>query len=80
MNRYSLGDRSKDLHYGADGSLTLYVSHAPPAAALRSNWLPAPEGRYVVVARVYGPSPAAMNGQWKLPPLVPAQRASESSQ
>ncbi len=42
INRYSLGDRSKDLHYGADGSLTLYVSHAPPAAGMRTNWLPAP--------------------------------------
>ncbi len=79
INRYSLGDRSKDLHYGADGSLTLYVSHAPPAAGMRTNWLPAPEGRYAVVARVYGPSPAAMNGQWKLPPLVAAQGATETS-
>ena len=80
INRYSIGDRTKDLHYGEDGSLTLYVSHAPPSAEMRANWLPAPEGRYVVVARIYGPSPAAMNGQWKLPPLVPAQGATEASQ
>jgi hypothetical protein len=25
-------------------------------AEAKSNWLPAPEGPYVIVARVYGPS------------------------
>jgi hypothetical protein len=38
---------------------------------MRANWLPAPDGEYVVVARIYGPTATAMNGQWKLPPLLP---------
>ena len=70
INRYSVGDRTKGLHYGHDGSLTLYVSHAEPSGGeMKANWLPAPEGRYVVVARVYGPKPQAIKGEWKLPPL-----------
>lgn len=75
ISRYSIGDRTKGLQFGGDGSLTLYVSHATPPEDRRPNWLPAPEGEYVIVARVYGPEPDAINGKWKLPTLQisPAQ-------
>jgi hypothetical protein len=43
------------LHYGKDGSLALYVSHAAQSGDMRPNWLPAPEGEYVIFARIYGP-------------------------
>jgi hypothetical protein len=69
IDRYSIGDRDKDVRYGPDGSLTIYISNAPPSGDKKANWLPAPKGRYVIVARVYGPSPAAISGKWKLPPL-----------
>ena len=72
LKRYSIGDRTKGLQRDADGGLTLYVGHASPGADKESNWLPAPEGRYSAVARIYGPSKAAMDGTWKLPPLTPA--------
>lgn len=72
IERYSIGDRTKGLKYGADGSLTLYVSHGPPASQdAKANWLPAPAGKYSLVARIYGPKPALMSGAWKLPPLQP---------
>jgi hypothetical protein len=69
MDRYSVGDRTKALRFGKDGSLTLYVSHTEPPEEKRSNWLPAPAGAYVVVARLYGPKPEAIDGRWTLPPL-----------
>jgi hypothetical protein len=72
LKRYSIGDRTKGLVYGKDGSLTIYVGNASPGADKESNWLPAPAARCSLVARVYGPSKAAMTGQWKLPPLQPA--------
>ena len=68
-NRYSIGDRTKGLVYGADGSLTIYVGSTSPGKDKESNWLPAPAAKYSLVARVYGPSEAAMTGQWQLPPL-----------
>jgi hypothetical protein len=71
INRYSIGDRTKGLVYGKDGSLTIYVSNTPPAKDKESNWLPAPAAKYSLVARVYGPSEAAMTGKWNLPPLQP---------
>ena len=71
LKRYSIGDRTPGLKRDADGGLTLYVGHASPGPDKESNWLPAPAAKYSVVARIYGPSEAAMNGAWKLPPLVP---------
>jgi hypothetical protein len=71
INRYSIGDRTKGLVYGKDRSLTIYVSNVSPGADKESNWLPAPPTKYSPVARVYGPSRAAMTGKWKLPPLQP---------
>lgn len=70
IERYSIGDRTKGLKYGADGSLILTVSHEPSAGNdAKANWLPAPAGKYSLVARVYGPKSELMNGSWKLPPL-----------
>ena len=69
INRYSIGDRTKGLQYGKDGSLTIYVSNASPGKEKESNWLPAPAAKCSLVARVYGPSQAAMTGSWKLPSL-----------
>ena len=73
INRYSIGDRTKGLKYGPDGSLTLYVGHESPGKDEESNWLPAPAGKYSLVARVYGPGPSLMDGSWKLPSLQPAK-------
>ncbi len=43
LNRYSIGDRTKGLAYGKDGSLTIYVSNTSPGKDKESNWLPAPD-------------------------------------
>ena len=71
LKRYSIGDRTAGLKRDADGGLTIYIGHASPGADKESNWLPTPDGPYSAVGRVYGPSEAAMNGSWKLPPLTP---------
>lgn len=67
IQRYAIGDRTPGLKRGKDGSLTLYVQHANPGKDKESNWLPAPEGRFNIVARFYGPKPQVLNGTWKLP-------------
>jgi hypothetical protein len=68
IHRYSIGDRTAGLVYGADGSLEIQVQNREPAKG-KSNWLPAPEGRYQLVLRTYQPKPALFNGSYKLPPL-----------
>ena len=67
LNRYAIGDRTKGLKYDSDGGLTLVVSHKPPAAAKRSNWLPAPAGSFSLYLRLYEPKAAARVRSWKPP-------------
>jgi hypothetical protein len=47
---------------------TTMTHHLDPPA----NWLPAPDGPFTVVIRVYGPSAAVLDGDWRPPPLDPA--------
>jgi hypothetical protein len=68
INRYSIGDRTAGLVYGADGSLEIQVQNQSPERG-NSNWLPAPVGPYSLVLRTYQPRPALFNGSYKLPPL-----------
>jgi hypothetical protein len=46
-----------------DGSLTLYVQKDSPGAGKESNWLPAPDGPFYSIMRIYMPQPAAFSGQ-----------------
>jgi hypothetical protein len=67
--RYSLGTKNKDLQNGPDGSLTIYVSTAPPSQDKMTNWLPAPKGDFSLYIRTYWPEDAILNGTWT-PPAV----------
>jgi hypothetical protein len=52
-----------------DGGITLYVQNDSPGKDKESNWLPAPNGPFFSVMRLYWPKPTALNGEWKAPPL-----------
>lgn len=70
IDRYSIGERTGGLHYGSDGSLTIYIQHGEPdEPEARANWLPAPREKFYMTLRLYGPSPAAVTGAWT-PPTV----------
>ncbi|MFD0571574.1 DUF1254 domain-containing protein [Kitasatospora gansuensis] len=71
LQRYSIGDRTPGLVYDPDGGLTLHVRHKRPADAdHNANWLPAPDGPFTVVIRLYGPDQAVLDGSWTLPVLA----------
>ena len=53
-----------------DGSLTFYIQKESPGKELEANWLPAPDGPFYVVMRLYGPQKEALEGKWVNPPLV----------
>lgn len=72
LKRYLLNSTTlKSYKYGPDGSLTLYLSHPNPGPAKQSNWLPAPDGPFYSVLRVYMPGDEVINGTWKKPQLQP---------
>ena len=69
IDRYSIGDRSPQLRYDEHG-LTLRLSAAPPAdAATQSNWLPAPDGLFYIILRIYIPGAAHLEQRFHYPPI-----------
>ncbi len=70
INRYLINSPMlPQLKRDADGGLTLYIQHESPGKPLESNWLPAPEGDFVMAMRLYWPKPEAVEGKWQAPPL-----------
>jgi len=56
-----------DLVTEADGSTSIYLSATKPEGNKARNWLPAPEGPFMVVLRVYNPEASVLDGTWKQP-------------
>jgi hypothetical protein len=74
INRYLINSPMlPDLKRNADGSITIYIQHESPGKDKESNWLPAPNGPFFFVNRLYMPKPEAFNGTWKPVPLVRVQ-------
>ena len=75
LKRYLLNSTTLDSYkFGADGSLTLYVSHNDPGAPKQSNWLPAPDGPFYCIFRVYMPGDTVIDGTWKKPQMQPTSK------
>jgi hypothetical protein len=73
INRFSVGTKNKDLKFGSDGSLTIYVqAEAPADSAQRANWLPAPKGDFSLYVRAYWPKAAITDGSWAPPAVLKA--------
>ncbi|MBX7042121.1 MAG: DUF1254 domain-containing protein [Ignavibacteria bacterium] len=73
INRYLINSPMMEkLRKDPDGGLTIYVQKESPGPDLESNWLPAPEGPFTCVLRLYWPKEEALNGSWKMPPMVKA--------
>ena len=70
IDRYSFGDRTKGAVYGDDGSIEIFLQPEEPSDPReRANWLPAPKGRFYLVARHYSPRGPILTGDW-VPPAI----------
>lgn len=70
INRYSIGDRTEGLQYGADGSLTLYLQAEAPEGAAQANWLPVKKGQpFWLIVRAYEPQGTIREMKWDGPLL-----------
>ncbi len=71
LNRYTLSARNK-FTTNADGSVDLYLQRDNPGGDKEANWLPAPDGRFILMMRLYWPKetpPSIIDGSWKIPPV-----------
>lgn len=70
LNRYLINSRmlaNGQLHV-AEGSLTIHVQKASPQEAeAQKNWLPAPDGPFVLILRLYLPGKEAISNKWQRP-------------
>lgn len=69
LNRYTVSQRDK-LKGNTDGSTDIYVRRDSPGTEKQVNWLPAPEGPFVLMMRLYWPNvkpPSLLDGTWKPP-------------
>jgi len=70
LNRYLINSPMlPSLKRDVDGGFSLYVQHESPGKDKEANWLPAPNGPFFAVLRLYWPKAEASNGQWEQPPL-----------
>ncbi len=70
LDRYLLNSSMlDDMKLEQDGSLVLSIAKESPGADRESNWLPAPDGPFYMVLRLYGPKPEALEGEWRPPVL-----------
>jgi hypothetical protein len=69
ISRYSIGDRTSGIVYGPDGSLDIYIQRDAPAGK-ESNWLPASDGDFYLILRMYQPKQEVLNGTYRMPPVM----------
>ncbi|MDN3724205.1 DUF1254 domain-containing protein [Aequorivita sp. SDUM287046] len=70
INRYLVNSNMKDgFVKNENGSLTIYVQKNSPGKLLESNWLPAPDGPFYTVLRLYGPKNEVLDGTWITPKM-----------
>ena len=69
IDRWSISDRTPELRYAPDGSLTITLSAKRPTET--ANWLPVPNGPYLLGLRVYEGQDAVVDCTWFPPALIP---------
>ena len=71
LDRYLLNSSMMDQFLKEeDGSISLYIQKDSPGKDKEANWMPAPDGPFYVVMRLYGPEPDALEGKWMAPKVV----------
>jgi hypothetical protein len=70
INRYLLNSPMlPDFKRDPDGGITFYLQNESPGADKEANWLPAPQGPFMAVMRLYWPKAEALEGRWTAPQL-----------
>ena len=69
FDKYLVSSTSKDLVYGEDGSLEIYLQQDQPDEALRANWIPLPKGDFNLFFRFYLPNQSMIDQTYEPPPV-----------
>jgi hypothetical protein len=69
LDRYAVGDRTQGLVLGPDGGLDIVIQAGQVADGPGRVWLPACEGPFYLMMRLYIPRRPVLDGSWS-PPAV----------
>jgi hypothetical protein len=69
IGRYAIGDRTPTLVRDSDGGVTVLVQKDRPPGAQAGNWLPAGDGPFWLILRMYVPKDSALGGKYT-PPAI----------
>jgi hypothetical protein len=58
------------LERNADGGLTISIQAGVPGDGHDANWLPAPDGPFLLILRLNQPDQAVRDNAWEAPPVV----------
>ena len=73
LDRYLLNSAMEsDFVREPDGSVVLYIQSEAPPESLMPNWLPAPDGPFYAVMRLYLPTDEVLQGDWTRPAITKA--------
>jgi hypothetical protein len=73
INRYGIGNMGEKLMPDPDGGLTITIQHGSPGKDQEANWLPAPDGPFFMVMRLYQPEEGMYRGEYIVPPVQQVQ-------
>ncbi len=74
LDRYLLNSTMlEQFRREEDGSLVLHIQRESPGPDREANWLPAPDGPFYMVLRLYGPESTALEGEWTPPATTKIQ-------
>jgi hypothetical protein len=57
------------LRRDGDGDVTILIQRDSPGRDRESNWLPAPDGPFIIALRMYWPKSEVLDGKWKKPAI-----------
>lgn len=72
LNKFTVSPRD-NLVANEDGSVTLYFQTQSPGPDKEANWLPAPQGDFLPMLRMYWPQeadPSIIDGSWSPPEIM----------
>lgn len=73
LAKHSIRPHADPLAFNDDGSLHLFVGGAGPPPAMDTNWLPAPDGPFVLMLRLYLPQTSVLEGAYAYPAVLPVE-------
>ncbi|WP_295938461.1 DUF1254 domain-containing protein [uncultured Alistipes sp.] len=68
--RYNIKGGDELTYNPENPSLTLYIQKDNPGELYAKNWLPAPEGQFYMILRMYGPNEETIKGEAVIPAVV----------